>query len=90
MFPHQFFELTPHEVGTWLGPAWQGRVEQAYFNARLQRARRLPDKSSELWDDPQRLQTPDQMYRRMRLFMEQQKKQLRKAASDQKRIGKNG
>lgn len=88
MLPHQFFELTPHEVGTWLGPAWQGRVEAAYYNGRMQRARRLPDKPSDLWDDPLRLQTPDQMYRRMRLFMEQQKK-LRKS-NPEKRIGKNG
>lgn len=89
MFPQQFFELTPREVVAWLGPAWQGRVEHAYHIARVQRARRLPDKASDLWDDAQRLQTPDQMYRRMRTFMEQQKKQLRKA-NQQKSIGKNG
>lgn len=87
MRPHEFFDLTPCEVVAWLGPAWQGRVEQAYNIARVQRARRLPDKASDLWDDPLRLQTPDQMFRRMRAFMEQQKK-LRK--SNQKSIAKHG
>ncbi len=90
MFPHQFFELTPHEVGTWLGPAWQGRVEAAYYIARTQRARRLPDKASDLWDDPQKLQTPAQMFRKARAFMEQQKKLRRSSSPQKKSIGKNG
>lgn len=74
MLPHQFFDLTPHEVMMWVSPAWQGRMEIAWQHEMVHRMRKIPQKPSELWKDPMKLQTADQMHRKMRAFMEQLKK----------------
>lgn len=78
MLPHQFFDLTPSEVMTWIGPSFQGRLEIAWQHEMVHRMRKIPQKPSELWNDPMKLQTPEQMYRRMRGFMEELKKSKKK------------
>ncbi len=78
MFPHQFFDLTPFEVMTWIGPAWQGRTEVAWQREMIHRMRKIPQKPSELWKDPLKPQTPDQMYRRMRAYVEELKQSKKK------------
>ncbi|RWD00167.1 MAG: hypothetical protein EOS58_30775 [Mesorhizobium sp.] len=74
MFPQQFFELTPHEVVAWLSPALQGRIAVAWDHEAVHRMRKIPQKPSDLWKDPLKPQTPEQMYRNMRAFMEELKK----------------
>ena len=62
MKPAEFFDLTPGEVGRWLGPAWRGKIETAYHHARLQRAKKLPPKSSELFKSETKVLSPEQLY----------------------------
>ncbi|AMX93614.1 MULTISPECIES: hypothetical protein [Mesorhizobium] len=78
MFPHQFFDLTPFEVTTWIGPAHQGQMEVAWQREAVSRMRKIPQKPSELWKEPQKLQTADQMHRKMRAYVEQLKKNKKK------------
>ena len=66
MKPAEFFDLTPGEVGRWLGPAWRGKIETAYHNARLQRAKKLPAKSSELFKQETKPLSPEQFYEHTR------------------------
>lgn len=74
MFPNQFFNLTPHEVAVWLGPSMQGQLEFAWQRELIHRMKKIPQKASELWKEPLKLQTPEQMYRKMRAFLDEQKK----------------
>lgn len=78
MFPGQFFDLTPFEVQTWLGAAWQGHMEIAWQREMIHRMRKIPQKPSELWKEPLKPQTADQMYRRMRAYVEELKQSKKK------------
>ncbi|TJW14465.1 MAG: hypothetical protein E5W82_10845 [Mesorhizobium sp.] len=62
----------------WINPATQARLEVAWQHEMLHRMRKIPQKPSELWNDPMKLQTPAQMYRRMRAFVEDMKKTKKK------------
>ena len=75
MKPHEFFDLTPHEVSEWIGPALEGQFGLGWRIDALRRMKRLPSRPSDLWKTKKALMTPAEMHRHMRHAIQDQRAQ---------------
>lgn len=49
MRPHEFFDLTPGEVTSWLMSKWRGVLRRTYYEEGVRRKPRLPASADDLF-----------------------------------------